>query len=100
LGLRSDREVDPDADRDVQTDGGREQSVTDAVYAALDQHADDTGTADVGTVITTVLDETDYDLGTAASALRELYFTGQIYQPNATAIKRTTPRSEQEAESL
>jgi hypothetical protein len=79
-------------DNEVVTDGGvveTDTPVEDAVFDALDRHGGKNGQAQAGDVVADVLVETDHGVGSVCACLHRLHAAGEIYQPNATQIKRT-----------
>lgn len=85
-------ELSVDLSPDIRADGGTvvddDLSVQDAVFDALDRHSDQDGKAQAGDVVADVLVETQYGVGAVCSCIHRLHATGEIYQPNATEVKR------------
>jgi len=84
--------TDDNEDTEVATDGGvveTDTPVKDAVFDALDRHGGKNGQAQAGDVVADVLVETNHGVGSFCACLHRLHATGEIYQPNATQIKRT-----------
>ena len=79
----------------LATDGGDNEAGDrrDDVLDAVERHADPdhSGGAPVGAVVEDVLRESSADVGGVCSALRELYFTGKVYQPTPMAICQVSP---------
>jgi len=79
-----------------RTDGGSES--TDDLHEVIFEtiaHADaEAGGAPVGAVVEDVLAETTADVADVGLALRDLYFTGSIYQPAPTTLATATAYDE------